>query len=100
MNKKDYLTPLKTIRKYCINICCEGNFKEPRQCDIDTCPLFPYRLGKHPFIKRNVEGRKRKDGIFVPTDKVRNVKLEQSMSISERKKVIHDYLEELLKGIE
>jgi len=40
------LTPMRAIRKYCIQ--CAGNQKAPRHCEKKTCPLFDFRLGKSP----------------------------------------------------
>lgn len=41
------LTPMKAIRKKCIDCCC-GQIKEVRECLIKTCALYPYRSGKRP----------------------------------------------------
>jgi hypothetical protein len=41
------LTPIKAIRAKCRE--CGGNHtKVIRRCQITTCPLFPYRMGKRP----------------------------------------------------
>lgn len=45
MNK--ILTPIKAIRKNCLD-CCGDSYKEVELCEIDYCPLYPYRLGKRP----------------------------------------------------
>lgn len=45
------LTPIKAIRANCIECCC-GDRNEVMNCPIKTCPLYPYRLGKNPNIKR------------------------------------------------
>lgn len=43
-----HLTPIKAIRAKCLD-CCGGSSKEVRDCTAgDSCPLFPYRLGKRP----------------------------------------------------
>jgi len=41
------LTPLNAIRKNCLECQC-GSLKEVRKCDIDDCPLHPFRFGKNP----------------------------------------------------
>jgi len=41
------LTPIKSIRKHCLE-CSGGSVKEVRECIIENCPLYPYRLGKRP----------------------------------------------------
>jgi len=40
-------TPLKAIRAKCLD-CSGGQPSEVRRCDIEDCPLFPYRFGKNP----------------------------------------------------
>lgn len=39
------LTPLKAIRKKCLDCVCWSN-KEVVLCKIELCPLWPYRFGK------------------------------------------------------
>lgn len=46
MNK--HLTPIKSIRKYCLETCASGSCKEVRLCNVNNCPLFCYRMGKRP----------------------------------------------------
>jgi len=45
------LTPIKAIRAKCLD-CSAGSHKEIRECPIDRCSLYPYRMGKNPYIKR------------------------------------------------
>ena len=40
-------TPLKAIRAKCLD-CSNESFGEARSCQVTTCPLYPYRLGKNP----------------------------------------------------
>ncbi len=47
------LTPIKAIRAKCLDCCC-GSAKEVELCPIPDCPLYPYRFGKNPNIKREV----------------------------------------------
>ena len=44
---KPYETPIKAIRKKCLDCTC-GQPKEIRLCTIIDCDLFPYRLGHRP----------------------------------------------------
>lgn len=39
------LSPLKTIRVYCLD-CCNGSSSEVRKCPVTRCPLYLYRFGK------------------------------------------------------
>lgn len=40
-------TPLKAIRKHCIECCC-NQLAEVRRCSLTKCALYPYRMGKRP----------------------------------------------------
>lgn len=41
------LTPLKSIRKKCLDCCC-GSKNEVKYCVCYGCFLFPYRFGHRP----------------------------------------------------
>ena len=45
--KKLFDTPIKAIRKKCID-CCNGQYKEIRNCTVINCALYPYRMGRRP----------------------------------------------------
>lgn len=47
---KEYLTPIKAIRKNCID-CSGGSLKDVKECIIKDCPLYPYRMGTNPKRK-------------------------------------------------
>ena len=47
MNNIFYNTPLKSIRKKCLD-CTAGSRKEIRLCTVIQCALYPYRFGKRP----------------------------------------------------
>ncbi len=55
-NKKT--TPLKAIRLKCLDCCCNSS-KEVSLCIIPECPLFQFRYGKNPYIKRNLDEKSR-----------------------------------------
>ena len=40
-------SPLKAIRLKCLD-CCGGEAKEVRKCEIQTCSLWPNRMGRNP----------------------------------------------------
>ncbi|NQV37297.1 MAG: hypothetical protein HQ509_04720 [Candidatus Marinimicrobia bacterium] len=40
-------TPVKAIRKKCLDCCCDS-INEVRNCQIIRCPIYPYRFGKRP----------------------------------------------------
>jgi len=43
-------SPLKSIRLKCLD-CCLGSSKEVKECTVESCPLFYFRLGKNPNMK-------------------------------------------------
>ena len=48
MSEQKIYTPLKAIRKHCLQ-CSGGSYEEVRQCAVgERCYLFPYRFGKRP----------------------------------------------------
>ena len=44
---KLYDTPIKAIRKKCLD-CCNGQSKEIRLCTIINCAIYSYRFGRRP----------------------------------------------------
>lgn len=44
---KLFNTPIKAIRKKCLDCCC-GSIKEVRECTVIKCPIYPYRFGRRP----------------------------------------------------
>lgn len=47
------MTPVKAIRAKCLDCYC-GQYKEVELCPCSDCPLYPFRFGKNPNIKREV----------------------------------------------
>ena len=45
-----YLTPMKAIRKNCLD-CSGGSVGEVRECVITDCPLYNFSLGKNSARK-------------------------------------------------
>ena len=64
---KLYETPLKAIRKKCLD-CSYFQPTEVRRCTVINCPIYPYRFGRRPnketidtlkrFYAENVEPTK------------------------------------------
>lgn len=44
------LSPVKAIKAKCLD-CSGASKKEVRECIIQDCPLYPFRLGKNPNRK-------------------------------------------------
>lgn len=51
--------PIKAIREKCLD-CCGGSTLEVKNCTCENCHLFPFRLGKNPFRKREMTEEQRK----------------------------------------
>jgi hypothetical protein len=47
---KKHLTPLKAIRKNCLE-CSNDSSKEVKDCTITDCPLYSFRFGHNPHRK-------------------------------------------------
>lgn len=48
-------TRKSAIRAKCME-CSAGSSYEVRKCTVEKCPLWPFRLGKDPYL--NAENRK------------------------------------------
>lgn len=48
------ISPLKAIRKKCLD-CCGEQYMEVKGCPVTQCNLWKFRLGIHPFTKKNVK---------------------------------------------
>lgn len=44
-------SPVDAIRRKCLD-CTAGQVAEISDCQIKTCALWPYRMGKNPFHAR------------------------------------------------
>ena len=42
------LTPVKSIRRFCVDFCSDNQPLEVRRCTCPDCTLYPYRMGKRP----------------------------------------------------
>ena len=63
-------TATKAIRAKCLD-CAAGSALEVRECPIDGCPLYPYRLGKNSFRKPLSEAERK-----VRADRMRRIQRE------------------------
>ena len=51
--KNSRLNPVKAIRAFCLQ-CVAGQREEVKLCPSkDYCPLWPFRFGKNPYVKRD-----------------------------------------------
>lgn len=44
-------TPVKAIRLKCLECCCDSAY-EVKLCPSEDCPLWPFRMGHNPNIRR------------------------------------------------
>lgn len=47
------MTPIQAIKAKCLDCCC-GQAYEVKLCPCNDCPLYPFRLGHNPNIKKRV----------------------------------------------
>ena len=50
-NKKEITNPVKAIRAKCLE-CSNFSTEEVKNCPVDDCDLFAFRLGKNPYRKK------------------------------------------------
>ena len=49
---------LRAIKLKCLD-CSTYNILEIKECPVKNCPLYPFRLGKNPFRKRELSEEER-----------------------------------------
>ena len=60
LNKWHPLTsPLRAIRCFCVEICVCGSAHEVKECISTGCPLYAFRLGKNPHLRRELSDERR-----------------------------------------
>lgn len=57
---KENTNVLRAIRLKCYD-CSSYQSNEVRECLVTNCPLYPFRLGKNPFRKKELSDEKRKE---------------------------------------
>lgn len=40
--------PVKAIRAKCLDCCC-NQINEVKECPVQNCAIWPFRLGKNPY---------------------------------------------------
>lgn len=58
MSTEKRLTPMRAIRAKCMDCCC-GQEREIRFCPMEDCPLWIFRFGKNPNIRREATEKQR-----------------------------------------
>lgn len=43
--------PVKAIRAFCMG-CSGDSTAEVKNCPVEKCPLYPFRMGKNPYRQR------------------------------------------------
>ena len=49
---------MRAIKLKCLD-CSTYNINEIKECPVKNCPLYPFRLGKNPFRKREISEEER-----------------------------------------
>ena len=52
----------KAVRQNCLD-CSGGSIKDVRECNIPTCSLWPFRMGKDPGRKRELTPEQREASV-------------------------------------
>lgn len=58
------MNPMKSIREKCLD-CCAGSSLEVKLCNIQNCPLYPFRFGseeRKQALREWLEKYKQKNG--------------------------------------
>jgi hypothetical protein len=48
------MSPMEAIRRKCLD-CCVGQIVEVRLCEAVSCPLWPFRAGRHPYTRTRLQ---------------------------------------------
>lgn len=51
-------SPAKAIREFCLG-CVGYSANEVKLCPSAKCPLYPFRFGKNPYLKRELTEEQR-----------------------------------------
>lgn len=51
MTTNEIRNPVKAIRAFCLG-CSGDSPAEVKNCPVEKCPLFPFRMGKNPYRQR------------------------------------------------
>lgn len=57
-NKQKPATPLRAIKMFCVE-CFGGSAREVSRCTSYNCPLYEFRQGKNPRLKRELTDEQR-----------------------------------------
>ena len=105
MDKEKRLTPLKAIRKFCIE--CQGkSMKEVRLCQNVNCIFWGFRMGHKPKTEKarhyiNQEQKHDSKGLFLHKKRIKILSEKGAVAISEAvivPKKKWDEIQEKLKG--
>ena len=70
------MSALTQIRLKCLDCCC-GSAQEVKLCEIVTCPLHDFRMGKSPNHKGRVLTDEQREAMRVNLQKAREAKMAQ-----------------------
>lgn len=48
------ISPMQAIRRKCLD-CSGEQLAEVKLCEAVTCPLWPFRAGRHPYTRRGLQ---------------------------------------------
>lgn len=51
--------PVKAIRAKCLDCCC-NQINEVKECPVQNCAIWPFRLGKNPYRAKTTMAEEQK----------------------------------------
>ena len=61
---------LRAIKLKCLD-CSTYNINEIKECPVNKCPLYPFRLGKNPFRKKKELSEEERNKL---SERMKNIK--------------------------
>lgn len=62
IDMEEIKSPVKAIRAFCLE-CCGNAPSEVKTCVSKRCPLYAFRFGKNPYVKRELTDEQREAAI-------------------------------------
>lgn len=70
------LTPVQSIKSYCRYFCANNDLDNWKNCSVETCVLWGYRLGHRPKVKPFHEYTQKQ--VNLPINSTKNNKLQNT----------------------
>ena len=74
MDTSQKTSPMKAIKLFCRDQCCNNDMDSWKNCTITDCQLHPFREGKNPFRKKREMTDEQRQAIAERLQKARDNK--------------------------